>query len=56
MDAVAGPHPVLRCLAVVRAARGFGLAPDQLDPLTLRFAASVEELTEAVAGALLARG
>jgi hypothetical protein len=56
MDPSAGPqHPVLRYLAVLRAARDFGLGSDQLDPLALRFAGSLEELTDAVTGALLGR-
>jgi hypothetical protein len=56
MEAFAGPrHPVLRYLAVVRAARDFGLASDQLDPLALRLAGSFEEFTDAVTGALLGR-
>jgi hypothetical protein len=36
MDA-ASRHPVLRYLAVVRAARDFGLPRDELDSLALRF-------------------
>jgi hypothetical protein len=49
-------HPVLHHLAVVRAARDFGLHPDELDPLALRFppaAGSADELAQAVTAALL---
>jgi hypothetical protein len=55
MDA-ASRHPVLRYLAVVRAARDFGLPRDELDSLALRFpphAGSVNELAEALTVALL---
>jgi len=48
---------VLHYLAVVRAARDFGLHPDELDPLALHYpavAGSVEGLADAVAAALLA--
>jgi len=51
-------HPVWQYLAVVRAARDFGLAPEQLKPLTLRFRlepGSVEAFAEAVADAVLER-
>jgi hypothetical protein len=54
----ASQHPVWRYLAVVRAARDFGLGPKQLDPLALRFrpeAGSVEAFAEAVADAVLDR-
>jgi hypothetical protein len=47
---------VLRYLAVVRAARDFGLPRDELDSLALRFpphAGSVNELAEALTVALL---
>jgi hypothetical protein len=56
MDPSAGPqHPVLRHLALLSAARDFGLSSNQLDPLVLRFAGSFEQLADAVTGALLAR-
>jgi hypothetical protein len=59
MNAAAAPgHPVLRYLAVARAARDFGLDPGELDPLPLRFpptAGSVQEFADAVTTALLAR-
>ena len=45
-------NPVLHYLAVVRAARDFGLEPDHLDSLTLRFR-EPGALAEAVADALL---
>jgi hypothetical protein len=51
-------HPVWRYLAVARAARDFGLGPEQLQRLTLRFRpepGSVEAFAEAVADAVLAR-
>jgi hypothetical protein len=51
-------HPVLRHLAVVRAAREFGVDRHQLDPLALRFSPasdSTEKLAEAVTTALLQR-
>jgi hypothetical protein len=58
MDPLPAPrHPVLHYLAVVRAARDFGLHPDELDPLALHYpavAGSVEGLADAVAAALLA--
>jgi hypothetical protein len=57
MDAGAPPHnPVLHYLAVVRAARDFGLSPDQLEPLTRGFRPavdSVDELAETVAAVVL---
>jgi hypothetical protein len=49
---------VLHYLAVVRAARDFGLPADALDPLTLRFApgaGSPDALAEAATAALLDR-
>jgi hypothetical protein len=49
-------HPVLTHLAVVRAARDFGLAQEELDPLALRFppaAGASDRLPEAAADALL---
>ena len=55
----ASRHPVLRYLAVLRAARDFGLHPDELDSLALRFppdAGSVDELAEALTAALLRDG
>ena len=59
MEAVAAPRsPVLHYLAVIRAARDFGLAPNDLDSLALRFPpapGSVEKLAEAVTAALLER-
>jgi hypothetical protein len=56
MDPCAGPgYPVLRYLAIVRAARDFGLEPGRLEALASRFAGSVEEFTDAVAVALLSR-
>jgi|Tabmets5t2r1_1033131.scaffolds.fasta_scaffold26265_2 hypothetical protein len=59
MEAVAARrHPVLHYLAVVRAARDFGLGPHDLDSLTLRFPpdpGSIEKLSEAVAASLLGR-
>jgi hypothetical protein len=57
-SAAASGHPVLRYLAVARAARDFGLDPGELDPLVLRFpptTASVDAFADAVAAALLAR-
>ena len=51
-------HPVLYYLAIVRAARDFGLGPDELEPLALRFRpgpGSVDDLADAVASALLKR-
>lgn len=60
MDPLSAPrHPVLHYLAVVRAARDFGLDPDALGPLVLRFApaaGSVDAFAEAVTAALLADG
>jgi hypothetical protein len=52
-------HPVLHLLAVVRAARDFGLDPAALDPLALRFPpvpGSIDRFAEAVTTALLERG
>ena len=53
-------HPVLRHLAVRRAARDFGLQPDELDALAQRFPPAdgrVEEFAEAATESLLsARG
>jgi hypothetical protein len=57
MNSAATGHPVLRYLAVARAARDFGLEPGELDPLVLRFpptAGSVYEFADAVTAALLA--
>lgn len=54
----AGRHPVLHYLAVVRAARDFGLEPDELEPLARRFppaAGTADELAEFVADTLLER-
>lgn len=51
-------HPVLHYLAVVRAARDFGIEPHELDPLARRFppaSGAAEELAEFVADALLER-
>jgi hypothetical protein len=51
-------NPVLRYLAVARAARDFGLDADTLDALAMRYepvAGSVDAFAEAVADALLAR-
>jgi hypothetical protein len=51
-------HPVLHYLAVIRAARDFGLDPDALYPLALRFppaAGSIDKFAEAVTTALLER-
>jgi hypothetical protein len=52
-------HVVLHYLAVARAARDFGLDPDELDPLVLRFdpaGGSAGELADAVTATLLRRG
>jgi hypothetical protein len=49
-------HPVLRHLAIRRAARDFGLPPDELDALARRFppeAGRVEEFAEAASESLL---
>jgi hypothetical protein len=51
-------HPVLHFLAVARAARDFGLDPQELDPLALRVAptrASADTFAQAVTEALLQR-
>jgi hypothetical protein len=57
MDPSSAPrHPVLRYLAVVRAARDFGLDPEHLDPLTVHFApapGSIDHFADAVTAALL---
>jgi hypothetical protein len=56
--AATAENPVLRYLAVARAARDFGLDPDTLDALALRYEpvpGSVDAFAEAVADALLAR-
>jgi hypothetical protein len=59
MEAAAAPrHPVLHYLAVVRAARDFGLGANELDPLTVRFPpgpGSIDKLTEAIAASVLER-
>jgi hypothetical protein len=50
--------PVLHYLAVARAARDFGLEPDELDRLAVRFSPSHDDVAafaDAVADALLAR-
>jgi hypothetical protein len=47
-------HPVLHYLAVVRAARDFGLDAERLDSLTLRFS-DAEALARAAADELLER-
>jgi hypothetical protein len=47
-------NPVLHYLAVVRAARDFGVEPKRLDELTLRFSEPAA-LADAVADALLER-
>ena len=50
-------NPVLRYIAVLRAARDFGLESDQVDALALRFnpePGAVDELVDAVADAVLA--
>ena len=50
-------NPVLHYLAVLRAARDFGLGSDEIDRLAARFSpdrGSVDEFTEAVADAVLA--
>jgi hypothetical protein len=55
---VSAQSPVLHYLAVARAARDFGLAPDKLDRLAMRFvptAESVASFADAVADALLER-
>jgi hypothetical protein len=55
---IAPAHPVLHYLAVVRAARDFGLDPDALYPLALRFPpapGSIDKFAEAVTTALLER-
>jgi hypothetical protein len=49
-------HPVLHYLAVVRAARDFGLDPVDVDPLALRCSPVAERLAEAVSAKLLERG
>jgi hypothetical protein len=57
-DVAATRHSVLHYLAVIRAARDFGLGPNDLDPLTLRFPpapGSIDKLAEAVAAAVLER-
>jgi hypothetical protein len=51
-------QPVWLYLAVVKAARDFGLDREELEPLALRFSpepGSVEAFAEAVADAVLAR-
>jgi hypothetical protein len=51
-------HPVLRHLAIVRAACDFGLQAADLDALSLRFfpaSGSADELAEAASAALLER-
>lgn len=53
---VTSGHPVLHYLAVIRAARDFGLDPEQLEPYTLRWCPSrhpVDEFAAAVADAVL---
>ncbi|HEX4718878.1 MAG TPA: hypothetical protein VH300_10140 [Thermoleophilaceae bacterium] len=53
-----GQSPVLHYLAVARAARDFGLDPDKLDRLAMRFVPtpdSVASFADAVADALLER-
>jgi hypothetical protein len=58
MEPTLAQNPVLHYLAVVRAARDFGLSADQLDRLTRRFHAApsaVEAFAEAAADALLDR-
>jgi len=59
MESSATPrHPVLGYLAVVRAARDFGLDRHELDPLTLHFApapGAIDEFADAVTAALLRR-
>jgi hypothetical protein len=55
MEAPATQQPVWRDLAVVRAARDFGLGPD-LEPLALRFRPDpgwLDAFAEAVADAIL---
>jgi hypothetical protein len=50
------PQPVWRYLAVVRAARDFGLGPEDLEPLALRFSPDpgwLDPFAEAVADAIL---
>lgn len=50
-------NPVLRYIAVLRAARDFGLGSDLVDALALRFnpePGAVDELVDAVADAVLA--
>jgi hypothetical protein len=54
-----GASPVLHYLAVVRAARDFGLNGDEIDRLAAGFAPvpdAVEAFAQAVADTLLARG
>ena len=49
-------HPVLHYLAVIRAARDFGVDPEQLEPYTLRWCPSrhpVGEFADAVADVIL---
>lgn len=57
MDPASAPrHPVLSYLAIIRAARDFGLHPDELAPLAARFppaADAVDELAGALTAALL---
>jgi hypothetical protein len=52
-------HPVLRYLAIARAARDFGLGPEVLDVLALCFRAdvpgSVDAIADAAGAALLAQ-
>jgi hypothetical protein len=58
MPAAATQQPVLRYLAVVRAAGDFGLGPEDLEPLALRFRPDprwLDAFAEAVADAVLAR-
>jgi len=54
-----GGSPVLHYLAIARAARDFGLGPEEIDRLAAGFRptrASVDAFAQAVADALLARG
>ena len=59
MEAASVPrHPVLHYLAVVRAARDFGLGRRDLDTLTARFPpgqGSIDKLVAALTAALLER-
>jgi hypothetical protein len=51
-------HPVLHYLAVARAARDFGLDPEELDRLALRFAPTrgpTDKFAPAVTATLLQR-